>query len=429
MWRTLALASAFFPGLFALGIRLLGWAAPGRSLKDRILLSGRLVSTVQATMATVSGITVVLNCKDVVHDRHWLAVEYIWVLVPYMTYDIYVMYLCHWHKSRDRGVAETKHSLASVRSFLLQERLMVTHHLFILVVLTPVTQHFRGELGDFFVGCIFIAELSTPFVSLGKILVQVGEGGHRAQLWGPHSSSYPFPTAGCPSPSAPVQGVLKRGSPTAAPSSPPVLPSSLPPVRFPSLSPSKQLAQWHPQTGSRAVSWCCPLLSVPPPAPRSLLPQPSVPHASLLPALLHPLPPRFPAPSGILPLIHTSWVLIPMLPAQSVPRGAMGRCSLSAHPMFTFFLPQLKMQDTLLHKVNGILILVTFFLCRILLFPFMYAAYARQVGIPIYMVPFRIPLHCNIANASLIAPQLYWFRLICRKAARLYGGSPADKSR
>ncbi|KFQ55371.1 Protein FAM57A, partial [Pelecanus crispus] len=137
----------------------------------------RLVSTVQATMATVSGITVVLNCKNVVYDRHWLAVEYIWVLVPYMTYDIYVMYLCHWHKSRDRGIAEKKHSLASVRSFLLQERLMVTHHLFILVVLTPITQHFRGELGDFFVGCIFIAELSTPFVSLGKILMQVGEEG------------------------------------------------------------------------------------------------------------------------------------------------------------------------------------------------------------------------------------------------------------
>lgn len=186
--------------------------------------------------------------------------EYIWVLVPYMTYDIYVMYLCHWHKSQEKGVAEEKHSLASVRSFLLRERLMVTHHLFILIVLTPVAQHFRGELGDFFVGCIFTAELSTPFVSLGKILMQ------------------------------------------------------------------------------------------------------------------------------------------------------------------------LKMQHTLLHKVNGILILVTFFLCRILLFPFMYAAYARQAGIPLYLVPFRIPLHCNIANASLLAPQLYWFGLICRKAARLYGRSPADKS-
>lgn len=41
MWRTLALASAFFPGLFAFCIRLLRWAVPGWSLKDRILLSGR----------------------------------------------------------------------------------------------------------------------------------------------------------------------------------------------------------------------------------------------------------------------------------------------------------------------------------------------------------------------------------------------------
>ncbi|KAM9117551.1 TLC domain-containing protein 3A isoform 1-T2 [Pangshura tecta] len=259
MWQTLAIASVFFPGLFALSVRSLGWAAPAWSLKDRILLSSRMVSSVQATMATVSGIIVVLNCKNVVHDRYWLAVEYVWVIVPYMIYDIYVMYLCHWHKSKDTSAK--KHSLASVRSFLEKDRLMVTHHLFILVVLTPVAQYLRGELGDFFVGCLFVAELSTPFVSLGKILMQ------------------------------------------------------------------------------------------------------------------------------------------------------------------------LKMQDTLLHKVNGILILVTFFLCRIVLFPFMYSAYARHTGIPIYMVPFHIPIHCNVANASLIAPQLYWFVLICRKAVRLYSSSPSDKNR
>ncbi|XP_019366712.1 PREDICTED: protein FAM57A isoform X2 [Gavialis gangeticus] len=124
-------------------------------------------------MAAASGIVVVLNCDDVIRDRHWLAVEYVWVIVPYMTYDIYVMYLCHWHRSKDSGTAEKKNSLASVRSFLKKERLMVTHHLFILIVLTPITQHFRGELGDFFVGCIFLAELSTPFVSLGKTLMQL----------------------------------------------------------------------------------------------------------------------------------------------------------------------------------------------------------------------------------------------------------------
>ncbi|XP_015684160.1 protein FAM57A-like, partial [Protobothrops mucrosquamatus] len=49
---------------------------------------------------------------------------------------------------------------------------------------------------------------------------------------------------------------------------------------------------------------------------------------------------------------------------------------------------QVKMQDSLLHKINGILILVTFFLCRILLFPYMYWAYGRQMNLPIYEVPF-----------------------------------------
>ncbi|XP_053131097.1 TLC domain-containing protein 3A isoform X2 [Hemicordylus capensis] len=262
MWQTLALGAAFFPSLFALAVRSLAWIAPAWSLKDRIVLSGRLVSSVQATMATLSGIVVIFNCKDVVHDRHWAAQEYIWIIVAYMSYDIYVMYLCHWHKSEEKGVAERKHSLASLKSFLQKEKLMVTHHLFILVVLTPVAVHLRGELGDFFVGCIFTAELSTPFVSLGKILMQ------------------------------------------------------------------------------------------------------------------------------------------------------------------------LKMQDSRLHKVNGILVLVTFFLCRILLFPFMYWAYARHAGLPIYKVPFHIPAHCNVANALLIAPQLYWFALICRKAMRLYSASPApDRAR
>lgn len=97
--------------------------------------------------------------------RHWLAVEYIWVLVPYMTYDIYVMYLCHWHKSQEKGILEKKHSLASVWSFLLQERLMVTHHLFILIVLTPITQvrAAAGFQGSLHAGCWFLA---TPLQSL-----------------------------------------------------------------------------------------------------------------------------------------------------------------------------------------------------------------------------------------------------------------------
>lgn len=41
----------------------------GRALTRFLSAAYRLVSTVQATMATVSGLTVVLSCEDVVHDR------------------------------------------------------------------------------------------------------------------------------------------------------------------------------------------------------------------------------------------------------------------------------------------------------------------------------------------------------------------------
>ncbi|XP_069829067.1 TLC domain-containing protein 3A [Dendropsophus ebraccatus] len=90
---------------------------------------------------------------------------------------------------------------------------------------------------------------------------------------------------------------------------------------------------------------------------------------------------------------------------------------------------RLNLQNSLLHKVNGIFVLVTFFACRILLFPFMYYTYGKQFGIPPYKVPFNIPIHCNITNAAIMAPQIYWFRLICQKAMRLYSNSAPSKDR
>lgn len=94
---------------------------------------------------------------------------------------------------------------------------------------------------------------------------------------------------------------------------------------------------------------------------------------------------------------------------------------------FSFPLLQLKQQHTLLYKVNGILTLTTFFSCRILLFLFMYWSYAQQKDISLFQVPFRIPVFCNVANAILIAPQLYWFSLLCKKAAGLFDTPPAEK--
>ncbi|XP_058139771.1 TLC domain-containing protein 3A isoform X2 [Dasypus novemcinctus] len=249
MLLTLAWGSLFFPGLFALCTWGLRRARPGWTSFDCVMISTRLVSSVQAVFATGSGIIIIRSCSDVATDRHWLAREYVWFLVPYMIYDSYAMYLCEWYRTKEQ---DRRHSLTTFRNFLSQNRLMITHHAVILFVLVPVAQSLRGELGDFFVGCIFTAELSTPFVSLGRILIQ------------------------------------------------------------------------------------------------------------------------------------------------------------------------LKQQHTLLYKVNGFLTLTTFLFCRILLFPFMYWSYGQQQGLSLFQVPFNIPFYCNVANAFLIAPQLYWFSLLCKKAARIF---------
>uniref|UniRef100_S4R7G8 TLC domain containing 3B n=1 Tax=Petromyzon marinus TaxID=7757 RepID=S4R7G8_PETMA len=88
---------------------------------------------------------------------------------------------------------------------------------------------------------------------------------------------------------------------------------------------------------------------------------------------------------------------------------------------FGKILLQFKQQGTLLFKLNGALMLATFFLFRLLVFPYMYWEYGRRVGLSVWAVPFSLPLVCNVAATLLLAPQLYWFILICRAAASRKG--------
>ncbi|KAM4628183.1 TLC domain-containing protein 3A-like isoform 2-T2 [Polymixia lowei] len=213
-----------------------------------------VVSSVHASLATAAGIVIVSSCRDVMTDRHWLANGFVFFGAPYMVYDIYAMYLTNYHIQRVKRCddAYRKHSLQTVKAFLLRDRLLVIHHLVLLLVFLPITLFFRRGLGDFFIGCLFITEFSTPFISIGKILIQLG------------------------------------------------------------------------------------------------------------------------------------------------------------------------LEDTRLHRINGVMVLVSFFTCRILLFPFMYWMYGRQCDMPLHRVPFHMPLHCNVGNLALLAPQVYWFILLLKKAHRLY---------
>lgn len=255
MLKVLACGAVVFPGLFFAFRRILPRVYRDWSDADVVLVSERLVSSIHALMATAAGVVVVWSCwNNVIHDRHWLATDFvIYYGVPYMTYDIFAMYLSHYHRFRVKGHKEYKqHSLRTFNSFVQREFLLVLHHIALLTILLPITLFFRSNQGDFFIGCLFMTEISTPFVSLGKILIQLG--------------------------------------------------------------------------------------------------------------------------------LQESWI----------------------------------------HKANGGMVLLTFFLCRIALFPFMYWKYGQHYGIPLYGVPLHLPLTTNLGNCCILAPQVYWFVLLCRKGYRLY---------
>uniref|UniRef100_A0A3Q0S0E8 TLC domain containing 3A n=1 Tax=Amphilophus citrinellus TaxID=61819 RepID=A0A3Q0S0E8_AMPCI len=261
MLQVLACGAVVFPGLFFAFRRVLPCVFKHWSDADVVLVS-ELVSSIHAAMATTAGAIVVSSCCGSVINDHWLATYFvIWYGVPYMTYDIFAMYLSHYYRYHVKGHEDYKqHSLRTINSFVRREFLLVLHHIALLTILLPVTLFFRKDQGDFFIGCLFVTELSTPFVSLGKILIQLG------------------------------------------------------------------------------------------------------------------------------------------------------------------------LQDCWLHKVNGGMVLFTFFMCRIALFPFMYWMYGRHYGIPLYSVPFHLPLSANLGNACILAPQVYWFVLLCRKGYRLYQRSRSPAS-
>ncbi|NXG84123.1 FA57B protein, partial [Stercorarius parasiticus] len=105
--------------------------------------------------------------------RHWLAGAYPQFAVPYFIYDVYAMFLCHWHRGRVKGheVAPPPSLRAAAGAYLRKDLLMVLHHAAMVLVCFPVAALWRQGKGDFFLGCLLMAELSTPFVCLGKVLI------------------------------------------------------------------------------------------------------------------------------------------------------------------------------------------------------------------------------------------------------------------
>uniref|UniRef100_A0A8C7EF99 TLC domain containing 3B n=1 Tax=Nothoprocta perdicaria TaxID=30464 RepID=A0A8C7EF99_NOTPE len=124
-------------------------------------------------MASTAGYIISSSCHHVMDDQHWLARAYPPFAVPYFVYDVYAMFLCHRHRGRVKGheAGPPPPLRAAAAAYLRKDLLMVLHHAAMVLVCFPVL--WRQDKGDFFLGCLLMAELSTPFVCLGKVLILV----------------------------------------------------------------------------------------------------------------------------------------------------------------------------------------------------------------------------------------------------------------
>ncbi|XP_077578351.1 TLC domain-containing protein 3A-like isoform X2 [Stigmatopora nigra] len=165
-----------FPGLFyGLG-KLLKLAFRHWDDADVVTVSERIVSSIHATISTATGIAIVSSCKNVMTDSHWLVNNFMLFGSSYMATDIIAMYLSHYHFQRRQSQhgMYNSHSQQTLKNFFSKDWLLILHHLTLVLVFMPIALFLRRGLGDFFLGCFFIAEFSTPFLCMGKVLIQMG---------------------------------------------------------------------------------------------------------------------------------------------------------------------------------------------------------------------------------------------------------------
>ncbi|XP_072033481.1 ceramide synthase-like isoform X2 [Amphiura filiformis] len=130
-------------------------------------VSMRLVSAIQAVMSCSVGlVTIYLTCDDVLYDVAPILIPYCSFGVPYMLYDIYAM-LTTFQTQRSY---RTGAFLPVFKAFLKKQWLLTFHHLAIVLVGFPIVVYFRNGKGDFFMGCLLLTELSTPFYNFRYIL-------------------------------------------------------------------------------------------------------------------------------------------------------------------------------------------------------------------------------------------------------------------
>jgi hypothetical protein len=92
----------------------------------------RIVSAIQAILASISGIIVCVECYgNVLYDKHPLTLIYAWFGIPYFVYDTFAMF----YASRiSRKNFEDSWIVVDFFKFVLRSPMIVIHHM----ILAPI---------------------------------------------------------------------------------------------------------------------------------------------------------------------------------------------------------------------------------------------------------------------------------------------------
>jgi len=127
-------------------------------------------------------------------------------------------------------------------------------------------------------------------------------------------------------------------------------------------------------------------------------------------------------------ILHHTFVPLVGFPLLMLYRGGSGDCLLGTSFLIEASTPfvslrvilvHLKMKDSLVYVVNGLLMLVSFFFCRVMLFPYLYYWYACLIDVSLLSTLLSISPWVHLAVLGLWSPQLIWFHRMLKGSLKL----------
>ena len=69
--------------------------------------------------------------------------------------------------------------------------------------------------------------------------------------------------------------------------------------------------------------------------------------------------------------------------------------------------------------VNGLMMLISFFICRVMIFPILYWWYSTVLNMSLMATIVSVPVWVNLATLGLWCPQLFWFNKMLRGSLKV----------